>query len=326
MHLWLTSLLFMTILRVNWACETMIVQIPKNNTCYSHAAFFNPEYYKEYPNNTCVLHRVCSNNIAALKNNETIVDISLKTSVQIEKKKGKLSLITVKTITTVNTRKFDWKCPSFEKVSTGQKVLLLRTHASSRVSPYFHFHQGNTSQLHLTVKDADDIPTVNFKSPLLSEDRHALLKYMYVELLDETGRLQTSVGFRINPNESIRNGKWFAKERLISSFPWSFKSMNATTYNSFSIDGVKTSSATRHFYINVNGDDCPDDQGYMAIVERGECPYEIGQKYVPTYIWTIAGDSYGTYRLRTYESTEFRIYGVFEASSSTIYVRKSKNC
>ena len=201
----------------------------------------------------------------------------------------------------------------------------MRTHGVTKVSPYWFFRFANASSEHMTIKEADAKRNVNFKSPLMATDAHQSLKAIYVELFDSAGRRKTHVGFRINPGESIKKGSWFAKDRLISASPWSLNRMKKTKFNYFSIDGVKDVRTTRRFYINVSFGGCPNDRGFMAIIERPYCRWEKRKRYTPSYIWTSSGNTYGRYNYRTYEAAEFRMYGIFNKSPQH-YARTSENC
>lgn len=324
MRSWLVLLLLLALFGSGQTCETVVLQISKNESCYSHALFLNPSSFAQYPNGTCVFLRVCGkkSRLADKVSSESLT----QSSVQVDKMQGKF-LIKTKRVEKYTTQwSLKWRCPSFEKISTIYQVLLMRTHASRKVSPYALFRNTSaSSELHMTKKEADADRTVNFRSPLLASDRHETLKRMYVELFDSVGRAMVQLSFRINPGESIQKGRWFAKDRLYATFPYYTRKMKNTKFNHFSIDGLKDARTTRRFYINARSGDCASEHGFMSVVDQPYCPWERKRRFSPSYIWTMKSNSYGHYSSRIYEAVEFRITGIF-ATSPDYYVRKRQNC
>ncbi|XP_035663532.1 uncharacterized protein LOC118407208 [Branchiostoma floridae] len=143
-------------------------------------------------------------------------------------------------------------------------------------------------------------PAAHFKSPPVEEWETLGVQLVKVSLYSY--RQGTEVRELIFDGRDADKLSWFSKERLISS-PWT--DLRTETTNVFSIPGeVVNPEAPRSFYINRNYDGCPNDNGWLAVVEGGTvCAWEKRDKRVPhilfsrksTYVnWTTGGDDVGT--------------------------------
>ncbi|CAH1250446.1 Hypp8858 [Branchiostoma lanceolatum] len=143
-------------------------------------------------------------------------------------------------------------------------------------------------------------PAAHYKSPLVEEWETLGVQLVKVSLY--TYRQGTEVRDLIFDGRDSDKLNWFSKERLISS-PWT--DLKTETTNLFSIPGeVANRDAPRSFYINRNYDGCPNDNGWLVVVESsGYCDWEKRDQRVPhilfsrksTHVnWTTGGDDVGT--------------------------------
>ncbi|XP_078583890.1 uncharacterized protein LOC144866404 [Branchiostoma floridae x Branchiostoma japonicum] len=144
-------------------------------------------------------------------------------------------------------------------------------------------------------------PAAHWKSPLVDEWGTLGVQLVKVSLYSYSQGL-TEV------RELIFNGKgsdkmnWFSQDRLISS-PWT--DLKTETTNLFSIPGeVVNPKAPRSFFINRNYGGCPNDAGWLAVVEGGTvCEWETRDQPGPhilfsrksTHVnWTTGGNDVGS--------------------------------
>jgi len=66
---------------------------------------------------------------------------------------------------------------------------------------------------------------------------------------------------------------WFSADRLVDS-RWPHMKPT-TTYNFFSLEGSTAAGNVRRFHINLQYDKCPNDLGYLAVIEKkGGCNWD----------------------------------------------------
>ncbi|XP_078662610.1 uncharacterized protein LOC144906321 [Branchiostoma floridae x Branchiostoma belcheri] len=141
-------------------------------------------------------------------------------------------------------------------------------------------------------------PAAHYKSPLVEEWETLGVQLVKVSLYSY--KQGTEVRNLIFDGRNSDKLSWFSQERLISS-PWT--DLKTETTNYFSIPGDTNPDYPRSFFINRNYGGCPEDNGWLVVVEDGVCEWETLDQPAPRILfsrksthvnWTTGGDDVGT--------------------------------
>ncbi|KAI8487070.1 hypothetical protein Bbelb_351400 [Branchiostoma belcheri] len=141
-------------------------------------------------------------------------------------------------------------------------------------------------------------PAAHYKSPLVEEWETLGVQLVKVSL--HSYQQGTEVRNLIFDGRNSDKFNWFSQARLISS-PWT--DLKTETTNYFSIPGDTNPDYPRSFFINHNYGGCPDDNGWLVVVEGGVCEWETLDQPAPRILfskksthvhWTPGGDDVGT--------------------------------
>ena len=127
-------------------------------------------------------------------------------------------------------------------------------------------------------------------------------------------KLEAELRFRIEEHDSIPEGTWFSRSRLVGSYPWDLAQMQRLTYTFFSIEG---NGKMRRFYLSENNDGCSVTAGFMLTTDdfgTGGCHWEkYPIKGRPSehgrYMWAVKNKRYGVWETESHDVDEFRLIG-----------------
>jgi len=132
------------------------------------------------------------------------------------------------------------------------------------------------------IKPVDMVPSnsPNFRVNNLQTKWAGLApKYVKLGLYKDN----SEVGFVVfnGVNSDIKN--WFAADKLLAS-RWPYMTPTST-YNVFAIDGLRSPNNQRRFMINSVYHGCPNDIGYLAVIEKeGGCKWDKHASY-PQFLY-----------------------------------------
>lgn len=200
--------------------------------------------------------------------------------------------------------------PLYAMMPNDEPMMLLRTHAEGRVSPYQLLKSGASNASLIAHKQLMDC-TRSYRSPLL--DEYPTL-FSRIQLVMSNGS-QTHVNLTFEVDRSKRvtqENSWFAKDKLQASFPWDLQKLKRSVYMFFSLSGFDSSDINLRFYIRLDNSpqDCNSLSGYIVVVEKSLCPF-FETSYHTSYQWVPNGTSPGSLpNFRNRElSLEFRLHG-----------------
>jgi len=132
------------------------------------------------------------------------------------------------------------------------------------------------------IKPVDMVPSnsPNFRANKLPAVWAAVApKYVKLGLYKDN----SEVGFVVFNSSNSGMSNWFAAEKLLAS-RWP-KMTPTSTYNVFSINGTPSPRNQRRFLINTVYNGCPNDIGYLAVIEKeGGCKWDKHASY-PQFLY-----------------------------------------
>lgn len=207
--------------------------------------------------------------------------------------------------------------PIYKRLSPAFSVLLMRTGVKGDDDPAELLFKGPTNQCQETVSPSHEVRS--FKSPLFEVwgESLAALSRINVQLFtaEEVPPI-VDLEFRVEKTDILREGKWFSKQRLLSSKPWKKEHLTSTNFHLFSINGDKY----KKFAILTKNSVCTESEGYMFLVQN----WRVCQKYEKTndswIYFTVKEDRSAKFAKRNIKkANELRILGFVERNSDDIY-------
>uniref|UniRef100_A0A1I8IVM5 FBA_1 domain-containing protein n=1 Tax=Macrostomum lignano TaxID=282301 RepID=A0A1I8IVM5_9PLAT len=135
------------------------------------------------------------------------------------------------------------KWASFVNYQPRFVLLSVRKSASTQLPGELYLRGRSTGHWDLSYKDLPG----EFRSPML----------------DRINSRVAAAEFRV-PDNLITISNWFASEWLLSTYPFEMRDMNISN---FGIEGLKTTSRTRSFYIHGPHGLCVNDYGLLGVAE-----------------------------------------------------------
>ncbi|XP_013406644.1 uncharacterized protein LOC106171065 isoform X1 [Lingula anatina] len=131
------------------------------------------------------------------------------------------------------------------------------------------------------AKQLNDNLKAHYKSSAVNNWTSQNIRYVKVALY-QAGIERLTLVFNAVGSDKMT---WFTKDKLISS-PYAdieTASISASGYY-FSIRGDIRSYLARHFFINKSYNGCGNDVGWLSVINRAGCPYEVFSSY-PAFIF-----------------------------------------
>ncbi|PAA91864.1 hypothetical protein BOX15_Mlig024489g1, partial [Macrostomum lignano] len=141
-------------------------------------------------------------------------------------------------------------------------LLSVRKSASTQLPGELYLRGRSTGHWDLSYKDLPG----EFRSPMLDRINSYVQKFQiskFVVEMRSDGRRVAAAEFRV-PDNLITISNWFASEWLLSTYPFEMRDMNISN---FGIEGLKTTSRTRSFYIHGPHGLCVNDYGLLGVAE-----------------------------------------------------------
>lgn len=210
--------------------------------------------------------------------------------------------------------------PLYRRLLPGSPMLLMRTKPDTHPHAYDLFRKGQVS----TNLYRESEP---YLSPLVAMNPNPF-SHLHVQLFDNISIVPgVDLTFRIKRNDSVREGAWFSKERLVAAYPWNITVMKKLDYKHFTMNGIYQRKFLVANYGGHRKDACWGSKVYMYLyIDHGvrdiTCPLDNTFIKFNYYVYFPDAPEEFTYNSKRIEAFEFRILGDIEVSRDSLYIRE----